>query len=479
MAKKRSKFENWVTFGVLWGFFFSIIIAECLTEDRNYYFYFVWLSIFIVGIILAILLTSGFKYIKRKIVVKKINAKDTCLKCGKEVLPQQKFCINCGKEIERSAFSKPYVELDDFLFAYIEESVGDSKLIHKKSAIKLMIARFILALITFLVIAYICLYHENYPLCALIEIIAIFIYIKVASSFSIVNFIKKELKARPDDNMEYIIASAKENALPKRTLKSIIIIPLTLLICLLVFAKPHIIYEKVNGSYLVRYYTLALFNDSVVEIPDEYKGEKVIEIRGKTFYNMKKIKEIKLPRYLTSIRGSAFEGTNIENIVIPENVETIGGSAFRNCKNLSQISLPYGLKEIDGGAFAGCSSLSYIEIPESVISIGGETFQNSGLKDIILPPGITEIRGNTFENTYLSSIVIPDGVTRIGGHAFYGCNNLSAVTVPESVTEIGSSAFRNCGSLNYIKIPAHTDVNERAFKNSPTRIERYTSNEQL
>ena len=82
-----------------------------------------------------------------------------------------------------------------------------------------------------------------------------------------------------------------------------------------------------------------------------------------------------------------------------------------------------------------------------------------------------EIRGDTFENCKsLKSIVIPEGVTRIAAHSFRNCSSLSSVTVPSTVNEIGSSAFRNCKNLRSITIPSGASVNERAFKESPTKI---------
>ena len=121
-----------------------------------------------------------------------------------------------------------------------------------------------------------------------------------------------------------------------------------------------------------------------------------------------------------------------------------------------------------------------VVVPETheglpVREIRGNVFKNvRGMQYIRLPSGITEIRGSTFENCRnLRAIEIPDGVTRIAGHAFYGCRNLREVTVPPSVKEIGSSAFRQCDSLYEIDIPGGASVNSKAFKESPTRVNRY------
>ena len=63
---------------------------------------------------------------------------------------------------------------------------------------------------------------------------------------------------------------------------------------------------------------------------------------------------------------------------------------------------------------------------------------------------------------------------KISAHAFDGCRSLSAVALPDSIRTIGSSAFRSCPQLYRISIPYDCTVDERSFKDSPTRTVRYT-----
>lgn len=114
---------------------------------------------------------------------------------------------------------------------------------------------------------------------------------------------------------------------------------------------------------------------------------------------------------------------------------------------------------------------------EKVVGLRGNTFSNMPfLSEVTLPDSITEIRGNTFEEcSSLLRIEIPDNVTRIGGHAFYGNTSLEEVVIsPDSkLQQIGSSAFRCCDSLREITLPRGVSVNERAFKETPVRIDYY------
>jgi len=280
-------------------------------------------------------------------------------------------------------FNTRFNSIDELLKGYIIEKIGNKNLIHKNNGKTFLKSRIILSIITFLIITYLALYHDYFGVFLFAEAIAIGVYLYSLKNVNMVNTIKKEIISRPDDNIDYIIASLKQSTIDKKSLKSKYILPLTLIISICLFSHPHIIYEKNQDGYTIRYYTLAIFNESNVVLPEYHNGEKVVEIRGSTFKNLK------------------------------------------------------------------------------------------SLKTIVLPQNIKEIRGNTFENSGIESITIPNGVTRIGGHAFYGCYRLKNVELPYTLQEIGSSAFRQCGQLKSIRIPSHTSVNQKAFKESPTNIERY------
>lgn len=359
----------------------------------------------------------------------------------------------------------------DYIYTYNEEKILEILISDelKKANIKKDINLFPLdaikrknimtLILVFLIFIFASMIFFHFPIFSyIIGLIVLIIIYKLSNKFDLIAYLKKQVKARPSEKISNIVMNSTRT-LANDNSKKIIIIgsSLALVLALFIFRNPMIMYEKMDGGYGVRFYTFGLTNFTSATIPETYKGEKVISLRGNTFSNMFFLKEINLPDTVTEIRGQA----------------------FKNLLFLEEIKLPSKLEYLGGGAFYNCRKLKSIEIPDTVTYLGGESFYNArSLEYVKLSNNLSEIRGDSFEYcTSLKSITIPDNVTRIGGHAFYGDTSLSEVLISENskLSEIGSSAFRQCSSLYNITIPYGTYVNERAFKESPTTVNRYSS----
>ena len=154
---------------------------------------------------------------------------------------------------------------------------------------------------------------------------------------------------------------------------------------------------------------------------------------------------------LTEIPESMFENwLLLTSIVLPENILSIGNSAFNGCSKLVSVSIPDAVSTIGTSAFAGCTKLESVSLPETMSSIGSAAFSGcTSLQDVVIPRGITRIEYNTFYGcSSLSHVDIPDNVKRISELAFAECFGLeSSLEIPGSVTYIGYGAFRNCYGL--------------------------------
>ena len=67
-------------------------------------------------------------------------------------------------------------------------------------------------------------------------------------------------------------------------------------------------------------------------------------------------------------------GEEIKQLVVPNNVTTIGASTFRNCAGLTSVIIPDNVTIIYGSAFEGCTNLASVSIPEGISSIGAKAF---------------------------------------------------------------------------------------------------------
>ena len=209
---------------------------------------------------------------------------------------------------------------------------------------------------------------------------------------------------------------------------------------------------------------------------------------GESAFKGSAVTSVYMPESITSIGTSAFSGCeNLESVTLPESLTTFGSHAFSSCKSLKAIKIPSVVTTIPDRCFSGCSSLESVTIPEGVTDIGGAAFSgcnlkaltlpeslekigssafcsNSSLKSVNIPAKVKTIETQAFYGCGLTDLVIPEGVQTIGGIAFYE-NPLQKLTLPSTVTSIGGNAFRYNNNLQLIICNAVTPptLGENAF----------------
>lgn len=210
-----------------------------------------------------------------------------------------------------------------------------------------------------------------------------------------------------------------------------------------------------------------------VLVPEGLKGDIVIpdsitSIGGYTFYNRGKISSVSIPDSVTYIGGGAFlycfglyGGVRITDLTAWCNIEFAGASSnplyyahflYLNNELVTELVIPDDITTIGNYAFYECSSIISITIPDGVTSIGNYAFYNCrGFAHLTIPDSVTSIGENAFHGcSGLGGLSLGNGLTSIGENAFYFCQNLSTVTIPDSVTSIGNYAFFNCAGLTTV-----------------------------
>lgn len=191
------------------------------------------------------------------------------------------------------------------------------------------------------------------------------------------------------------------------------------------------------------------------------KGLETISPRA--FYGCKILDDIIIPASLSHISNEAFEHCKLNNVKIEKGVKSIGSGAFTCCElknvklpdsvtefknsfcfsDVEEIVLSNNITEISEGAFYGCNDLIRIDLPDNVISIGTESFSScEKLKEVSFSKKIETIEEEAFyDDVNLENIELFEKIKFIKARAFYNCKKLKTITVPKSVKEIGSYAI--------------------------------------
>lgn len=188
---------------------------------------------------------------------------------------------------------------------------------------------------------------------------------------------------------------------------------------------------------------------------------------------------------------------DVTSIVVPEEVQFIGGCAFRFCKRLECVVLPRNLATFESDWFRGCPSLSRLRMPGLLEEVGPSLFDIPHLEYVEFGAALSRIEPGTFQKSRLIEISIDpenpwlqtDGVaiysedgktlvalacplpsyavapscTTIARKAFSSFDELAKVDLPSSVEVIGPYAFARTAVRTFEASSALREIGERAF----------------
>ena len=177
---------------------------------------------------------------------------------------------------------------------------------------------------------------------------------------------------------------------------------------------------------------LKKYNSTVLEIPAEINGIKVVKIADDAFM-------IDEDEYYYD-GGNVLE--NIEELKIAEGIEEIGENAFRCCFNLRSIELSNSIKVLGESVFQECEKLEKIVIPNNIVVIPAFAFSNCfELKEIILSDKVERIENDAFPGTKITNITLPKSMNFIDETVF--CD-IEDVVVIRKYKDLELPEFEGC-----------------------------------
>ena len=186
--------------------------------------------------------------------------------------------------------------------------------------------------------------------------------------------------------------------------------------------------------------------------------DTLMEIDANAFRNCPKLKDVTLPCAVAFVGAHAFDSSGagtftgagaeygagcfeystFDTISIPTGGAFSGDYTFSD-SDVAQVNLPEDLESLGQGAFANCRNIDSLTLPSTLRELGKSCFVNMGHLDVNLPEGLEAIPESCFGSTTLDVLVIPESVTSIGDYATYGA---ACIVIQNPNVEIGTNAIQ-------------------------------------
>ena len=215
---------------------------------------------------------------------------------------------------------------------------------------------------------------------------------------------------------------------------------------------------------------------SSVIVPETVGGVTVTSV-GENAFNSESgaaFKEIILPDTVVEIKDNAFNSNTAIEYVAAKGAETVGASAFLNCKAFTAFDAPK-VKVIKASAFQKCEKFSGFNSfdVELIYDLAFESVK--GIKELKLDK-LTGFGIEAFKNSYLEKVTL-SSLQSFGtidkpskySNAFRYCEFLEELYLPEVVTLSGtgwnktSGHFQRLGSLRVFSAPKLKTLPELAL----------------
>ena len=185
-------------------------------------------------------------------------------------------------------------------------------------------------------------------------------------------------------------------------------------------------------------------------------------------------------KFKTTIIG-CLNGSQIDELIIPETVTAINRNAFWNCKGIKKVVITKNIVRIGYNPFASAENMYLESESPEIISRDGILYDKTMTnllcatnravgKSYRVPDSVKIINRGVFSGCKDLEEIDFNGVTYIDKSSFTNCTSLKEVYIPDSVTYIGEWVFSYCTGMEKISINKKTFVDKNAFNECPAKI---------
>ena len=212
-------------------------------------------------------------------------------------------------------------------------------------------------------------------------------------------------------------------------------------------------------------------NDAVVFV---LPGRRTVQVPssakaiGDWAFNANDAAEIALPEGVATIGLGAFgDCRDLERLSIPASVAEIGDDAFAHCGKLEDIAVAPGnpryavrdgllLDQETGTLLRAFGPLVRVVVPDEVRTIGESAFSfQKTLVSVVVPPTVAWIGDSAFAYcTNLEELQLPERLDAYGEHLVMGCKSLREIRLPAGLDRLsGTFSIGGCSSLRELALP--------------------------
>ena len=198
------------------------------------------------------------------------------------------------------------------------------------------------------------------------------------------------------------------------------------------------------------------------------------EIKPFMFAELNDLEHIIIPNNIVTIGDGAFfcngNVSKVKEISIGNGIKTIGNAAFaaRGRDYLTDVRFAAGLSDVKilANVFSGCTAIKHMTLPQGIVSLGESCFEMlTSLESVHLPATLEYIGINCFKLTGLTSVTIPKSVKIIDYHAFDLCRITDIYLMAENLEQLPYIFAQN---TNYTQADAASTFGSNALNGNNT-----------